>query len=45
MSETQVRPVITEAYRRLQQELHQNTNYGVGSIQFAPLVRQAAEQL
>jgi hypothetical protein len=45
MSETQIRPVITEAYRRLQQELHQNPNYGVASIQFASLVRQASEQL
>ena len=29
---------ITEEYRRLQQELHQNPNYGVASLTFAPLV-------
>ena len=29
---------ITEDYRKLQQELHQNPNYGVASLQFAPLV-------
>ncbi|MGQ0545927.1 MAG: hypothetical protein ACT4P3_11440 [Betaproteobacteria bacterium] len=29
---------ITEEYRRLQQELHKNPNYGVASLHFAPLV-------
>lgn len=29
---------ITEEYRRLQQELHENPNYGVASLTFAPLV-------
>lgn len=29
---------ITEDYRKLQQELHQNPNYGVASLHFAPLV-------
>ena len=29
---------ITEEYRRQQQELHQNPNYGVASLAFAPLV-------
>lgn len=29
---------ITEEYRRLQQELHKNPNYGVASLTFAPLV-------
>ena len=29
---------ITEEYRRLQQELHKNPNYGVASLTFVPLV-------
>ena len=29
---------ITEEYRKLQQELHQNPNYGIASLTFAPLV-------
>lgn len=37
--------VISEEYRKQQQELHQNPNYGVMSIQFAPLVKQFIEQL
>jgi hypothetical protein len=36
--------VISEEYRRLQQELHRNPNYGVASIQFAPVVKQLVEQ-
>ncbi|MFI4950524.1 MAG: hypothetical protein ACHP7A_05760 [Caulobacterales bacterium] len=36
--------VISEEYRRLQQELHLNPNYGVASIQFAPIVKQLVEQ-
>ena len=32
------RPVISEAYRREQQELHKNPNYGVASLSFAPAV-------
>ncbi len=31
-------PVISEEYRRQQQVLHQNPNYGVASIWFAPHV-------
>jgi len=30
--------VITEEYRKLQQELHHNPNYGVASLQFAWIV-------
>lgn len=30
--------LITEEYRRMQSELHRNPNYGVASLQFAPLV-------
>lgn len=29
---------ITEEYRKLQQDLHQNPNYGVASLQFAPFI-------
>jgi len=29
---------ISEEYRKLQQELHQNPNYGIASLTFAPLV-------
>jgi hypothetical protein len=30
--------LITEEYRRAQQELHRNPNYGMASVQYAPLV-------
>jgi hypothetical protein len=30
--------LISEEYRKMQQELHRNPNYGVASLQFAPLV-------
>jgi hypothetical protein len=30
--------VITEEYRKLQQELHLNPNYGVASLHFAPII-------
>lgn len=33
--------VITEDYRKLQQELHKNPNYGRASYFFAPLVKKA----
>ena len=29
---------ITEEYRKLQQELHENPNYGIASTHFAPIV-------
>ena len=35
--------VISEDYRRLQQELHRNPQYGTASIEFAPIVRQVIE--
>lgn len=35
---------ITEEYRKLQQELHQNPNYGVASLEFAPLVAELIQQ-
>jgi hypothetical protein len=44
MSETHNQPVISDEYRRLQQKLHENPNYGVASIGFAPTVKQLIEQ-
>lgn len=41
---TQARPVISEDYRRQQQELHQNPNYGVASLGFAPIIQQLIAQ-
>jgi len=35
---------ITEEYRKLQQELHRNPNYGVASLQFAPYVASLMKQ-
>ncbi len=35
---------ITEEYRKLQQELHKNPNYGVASLQFASLVADLLKQ-
>ena len=35
---------ITEEYRKLQQELHQNPNYGVASLSFAPIVAELIRQ-
>jgi hypothetical protein len=37
--------VITESYRKMQQELHLNPNYGVASLAFAPLVGQIISAL
>lgn len=45
MDQIPKRPVISDDYLRLQQELHRNPNYGVASIQFAPLVKQVIEQI
>jgi hypothetical protein len=35
---------ITEEYRRMQQELHQNPHYGIASLSFAPLVADVIRQ-
>jgi hypothetical protein len=37
--------VITEEYRKLQQELHQNPNYGLASLYFAPIVANIIKDL
>jgi hypothetical protein len=31
-------PLISEAYRTMQQKLHENPNYGMASVYFAPIV-------
>ena len=36
--------LITEDYRRQQQKLHENPNYGVASLKFAPLVAKIIAQ-
>lgn len=36
--------LISEEYRKQQEWLHQNPNYGVASVQFAPLVAQLVNQ-
>lgn len=36
----QDRTTISEAYRAQQQQLHENPNYGVASLSFAPIVKQ-----
>ena len=38
------RHTISEDYLKLQKELHLNPNYGVASLEFAPLVAQLAKQ-
>lgn len=45
MSEIQTKPVISESYLRLQQDLHQNPHYGVASIGFAPIVQQVLQAI
>lgn len=38
-------PLISEDYRTMQQKLHENPNYGVASVQFAPLVADIVSKL
>jgi hypothetical protein len=35
--------LITEEYRGMQQQLHQNPNYGIASVDYAPLVAQVLD--
>ena len=42
MSET---VLITEEYRKMQQKLHENPQYGVASVGYAPLVAQVIEAI
>jgi hypothetical protein len=45
MSQTATQPpsLISEEYRRMQQQLHENPNYGVVSVEYAPLVVEVIE--
>jgi hypothetical protein len=38
-------PLITEHYRKLQEELHRNPDYGVASVEYAPMVAEVMQQL
>ena len=42
MNET---PLISEEYRKMQQQLHENPNYGMASVGYAPLVAQVMEKV
>lgn len=37
--------LISEEYRKMQQDLHQNPNYGVASVQYAPTVAEILKQV
>ena len=37
--------LISEEYRRMQEELHQNPNYGVASVQYAPMGAEVLKQV
>ncbi len=37
--------LISEEYRKMQEELHQNPNYGVASVQYAPIVAEILKQV
>jgi hypothetical protein len=45
MPDTTAKPVISDDYVRQQQALHQNPNYGVASISFAPIVARLVRQI
>ncbi len=37
--------LISEEYRKMQEELHLNPNYGVASVQYAPIVAEVLKQV
>lgn len=45
MPQTLAQPasLISDEYRRMQEKLHENPNYGVASVQYAPLVAQVLD--
>jgi len=47
MSQTATKPptLISEQYRRTQEELHRNPDYGVASVGYAPLVAEILKQV
>ena len=42
---TDMSTLISEEYRRMQEELHKNPHYGVASVQYAPIVAQVLQQI
>jgi hypothetical protein len=44
-SATQPPSLISEEYRRMQRQLHENPDYGVASVGYAPLVAQVLQQV
>ena len=47
MSQTATQPpsLISEEYRRMQQQLHDNPDYGVVSVEYAPPVAEVLRQV
>jgi hypothetical protein len=47
MSQTATQPpsLISEEYRRMQQQLHESPSYGVASVHYAPLVADVIQQV
>ena len=37
--------LISDEYRRMQEELHRNPDYGVASVGYAPLVAEVMQQV
>lgn len=44
-ADTQSPTLISEEYRKLQEELHRNSDYGVASVSYAPLVADILQQV
>lgn len=44
-SATQPPSLISEEYRRMQQQLHENPDYGMASVGYAPLVAEVLQQV
>ena len=42
---TQAASLISEDYRKMQEELHRNPNYGVASVEYAPLVADVMQKV
>ena len=45
MAVTSAPPLISEDYRRMQQKLHENPDYGVASIGYAPIVARILDEV
>lgn len=42
-TDTQSSPLISDEYREMQRELHENPDYGVASVHYAPRVAEIIE--